>query len=90
MVVTGSEPALQDNDSGKPPADLKWFSEEVLPAEISVLEGLPHPRWEPYERAYQIETKSTIILGREIYYERPLKVSESDIAALSLAAYNPS
>ena len=85
-IAFGESDITQIEHAEKGPANLIWFHQETLPTDVSVLEGLPHPRWEPYARAHQIETKGTINLGREIYYERSLKVSEADIAALCLAA----
>ena len=47
IVVAGSDLTPRDENSEKRPADLIWFHQEALPADISVLEGLPHPHWEP-------------------------------------------
>lgn len=61
----------------KAAADLEWFHAAVRNADkVTIMEGLPHPYWEPRERERELSKHSTIKIGGESFYEPPLGIDK--------------
>lgn len=49
---------------------------------VTLLEGLPHQRWEAELLKQELDTKQTIEIRDFPFYERPLRITESDVQTL--------
>lgn len=52
---------------------------------MEVLEGIPHPRWEPKARSLELTQRKTTKLAEEIFYEQLLPSSEEFRAQMTAA-----